>query len=102
MACIGKISTSLAMVCGKPEFEEMGRIISAKVLNASDIASFTVVSGVATITRLPTTRAYDLTVNNNAVTISVGLKSQDITPGAYDVEISFKNFSFNTNYTFCY
>lgn len=93
MACIGKISTSLAMRCGAPEPEEMGRITSAKVLNASDIASFTVVSGVATITRLPTTQAYDLTVNNNAVTVSVGLKSQDITPGAYDVEISFKNFS---------
>lgn len=93
MACIGKISTSLAMVCGAPEPAEMGKIISAKVLNASDIASFTVTSGVATITRLPTTRAYDLTVANNAVTVSVGLKSQDITPGAYDVEISFKNFS---------
>nr|UVX75066.1 MAG: hypothetical protein [Bacteriophage sp.] len=93
MACIGKISTSLAMTCGAPEPAEMGKIISAKVLNASDIESFTVISGVATITRLPTTRAYDLTVDNNAVTVSVGLKSQDIIPGAYDVEISFKNFS---------
>ena len=81
------------MVCGAPEPAEMGKIISAKVLNASDIASFTVTSGVATITRLPTTQAYDLTVANNAVTVSVGLKSQDITPGAYDVGISFKNFS---------
>ena len=88
MACIGKISTSLAMVCGAPEPAEMGRIVSAKVLNASDIASFTVTSGVATITRLPTTRAYDLTVVNDAVTISVGLKSQDITPEVESPAIS--------------
>lgn len=93
MACIGNISASLAMACGKPNPEEMGRIVSAKVLNASDIASYTVTSGVATITRLTAARAYDLTVNNDAVTISVGLKSQDITPGAYDVKISFKSFS---------
>ena len=83
----------MELACGRPQPEEMGRIVSAKVLNASDIASFTVVSGVATITRKPTTQAYDLTVANNAVTVSVGLKSQDITPGAYDVSISFKKFS---------
>ena len=67
--------------------------ISAKIINASEIASFTVTSGTANITRKPGTAVYDVTAINNALTVSVGLKSQDIMPGAYDVSITFKNFS---------
>lgn len=93
MACISRIDSGLAMRCGAPEPEEMGKIVSAKILNASDIASFTVTSGVATITRKPAAVGYNVEVINNALTVSVGLKSQDITPGAYDVSITFKNFS---------
>ena len=92
MACIGKITGSLAMPCGAPNIGGMGRPVTAKVLNASSIASFTVVSGVATITRVPTGMSYDITAANNSLTISVGLKSQDLIPGAYDVSITFKNF----------
>lgn len=93
MACIGKIDTDLGMVCGAPALADMSRPIGAKILNASDIASFTVTSGTATITRKTGAVGYDVTAINNALTISVGLKSQDITPGAYDVSITFKNFS---------
>lgn len=93
MACIGTIAASLAMACGAPAPAEMGRPVSAKILNASIIASFTVTLGTATITRKPGTVAYDVTAINNALTVSVGLKSQDIMPGAYDVSITFKNFS---------
>lgn len=93
MACIGIIGSSLAMPCGAPNSGDMGRPVSAKILNASDIASFTVSSGVATITRKPTAVGVDVTAINNALTVSVGLKSQDIMPGAYDVSITFKNFS---------
>lgn len=92
MACIGKITGSLAMPCGAPNSGGMGRPVTAKVLNASDIASFTVSSGVATITRKPAAAGYDITTANNSLTISVGLKSQDLIPGAYDVSITFKNF----------
>ena len=91
MACIGKISASLAMPCGA-----MGdtRPVAAKVLNASDVASYTAnVAGSAVITRVAGTVAYDLTAINNALTVTVGLKSQDILPGAYDVAITFKDFS---------
>lgn len=100
MACIGKIGSSLAMPCGAPNSGGIGRPVTAKILNASDIASFTVSSGVATITRVPTTRSYDVTAINNALTVSVGLKSQDIMPGAYDVSITFKNFGFQTEIGF--
>ena len=93
MACIGNIAVGLGMPCGAPASADMGRPVSAKILNASDIASFTVTRGTATITRKPGTVGYDVTTVNNALTVSVGLKSQDIMPGAYDVSITFKNFS---------
>ena len=93
MACIGNIAAGLGMPCGAPAPADMGRPVSAKILNASDIVSFTVTAGTATITRNPRAVGYDVTAINNALTVSVGLKSQDIMPGAYDVSITFKNFS---------
>ena len=97
MACLGLITASLAMPCGAPGAPDLGRPVSAKILNASDIASFTISSstGLASITRIATKVAYDVTAINNALTITVGLKSQDIMPGAYDVSITFKEFSGN-------
>lgn len=95
MACIGKITASLAMPCGAAAPADMDRPVSAFVLNASDIASFTVESrsGFATITRAVGAAGLAITAINNAMVITVGLKSQDITPGAYDVSITFKSFS---------
>lgn len=92
MACIGKIRGSLAMACGTPA-PAFNRIQGAKLLNESDIASFTVSpQGEAIITRVAGSVGYDVTTINNAFTLSVGMKSQDITPGAYDVTVTFKNF----------
>ena len=51
------------------------------------------VDGSATITRRATAVGYDVTTVNNALTLSVGIKSQDIMPGAYDVAITFKVFA---------
>lgn len=94
MACIGKVVGSLAAECGAPYRADLSRPISAKVLNASYIASFTVgQNNVAKITRVPQARAWDLTTINNALVVTVGLKSQDIMPGAYDVSITFKALS---------
>ena len=99
MACIGKISSSLAMPCGAPGASDFGQLQSAFVLNASDIASFTVndINGLATITRVPSAVGRAITTINNAMVIAVALKSQDITPGAYDVSITFKSFSGHRN-----
>ena len=94
MACIQSVAFSLAMACGTPRQGDLGSPVSAKVLNAADIASFTVSSASeATITRKPTTVGYDVTTVNNSMVITVGLKSQDITPGAFDVAITLKNFN---------
>ena len=92
MACIAKLAVSLDLVCGAPGTPDMGRPLEALVLNAQDIASFTVTAGLAVITRVAAARAYAVTAVNNALTISVGMKSQDIMPGAYDVSVTFKNF----------
>lgn len=93
MACIGKITASLAMPCGAPAQADMGRPISAKLINASDIASFTVDGSMATITRKPTASGWNVTAANNALVVTLGIKSQDVMPGAYDVSITFKTFS---------
>lgn len=95
MACIGKIGASLAMPCGAPARADLGRPVSAKLINASDIASFTVdgASGRATITRVTGAKGWDITGVNNALVVTVGMKSQDIMAGAYDVAVTFKNFS---------
>ena len=95
MACIGNIALNLAMPCGAPAEADLGRPLSAKLLNASDISSFTIspATGEAAITRVPTSVGIDVTAINNALVVTVGLKSQDIMPGAYDVSITFKSFS---------
>ena len=93
MACLGYIASHLAMPCGAPAQADISRPVSAKFINASDIASFTVSGSEATITRKPTKLGWDITAANNALVVTVGLKSQDIIPGAYDVSITFKTFS---------
>lgn len=93
MSCIGTISGSLAMACGAPA-PAFNRIQGAKLINASDIKSFTVStsSGEAVITLVSTKVGYDVTTVNNALTLSVAAKSQDIIAGAFDVTITFKDF----------
>lgn len=93
MACIGRITSNLAIPCGAPAQADMGRPVSAKFINASDIASFTVNGSTATITRKPKTAGGVITAVNNALVVTIGLKSQDFMPGAYDVSITFKSFS---------
>lgn len=93
MACIGTISGTLELACGAPTVA-FNRIRSAKLINAADIASFTVnPGGTATITRVATKRGYDVSTVNNALTLNVAMKSQDITAGAFDVTITFKDFA---------
>lgn len=91
MACIGKIAVSLAMPCGATGG---ARPVSAKLLNASDIASYTVAAGGdATITRKTGAVAYNITTINNSMQLTIGMKSQDIMPGAYDVSVVFKDLT---------
>lgn len=93
MACIGKITSQLAMYCGAPARSDLGKPVGAKVINASDIASFTVTElDGAKITLIPGAVGYDVTAVNDSLVVAIGLKSQDVTPGAWDVTISLKTF----------
>lgn len=93
MACIGKIASQLAMGCGAPARADLSKPVSAKVLNASDIASFTVTEkDDVKITRIPGAVGYNVTTVNNSLVVTVGLKSQDIMPGAWDVAITLRTF----------
>ena len=94
MACIGTLTGNVSMACGAPR-GGFNRIQGAKLLNASDIASFTVSPAnlQATITRKSGAVGYDVTTANNALTLNVTVKSQDIMPGAFDVSVGFKLFS---------
>ena len=98
MACIGTISGALTMPCGAPE-PAFNRIQGAKLINAADIVSFTVnnSSGAASITLVGTKVGYEVTTANNALTLNVAMKSQDIMPGAFDVTIGFKLFNTGDN-----
>ena len=91
MACIGKLKGGFEMVCDAPA-PSYNRIQGAKLINAADIASFTVSSstGLASITRVANAVGYGVTTVNNALTLTVAMKSQDITPGAFDVTVGFK------------
>lgn len=90
MACIGSLGASLALGCGTPA-PAFNRIQGALLINAADIASYTVsLTGGAIITRIATKVGYPVTTTNNAFTLSVGMKSQDIMSGAYDVTVTFK------------
>lgn len=93
MACIGAISSTLELACGAPTFA-FNRIQGAKLINAADIGSFTVsTSGAATITMKTGKQGYGVSTVNNALTLNVAMKSQDIMPGAFDVTIGFKLFN---------
>lgn len=97
MACIGTISGVLEMACGAPSFA-FSHIQGAKLINAADIASFTVsAASAATITMKTAKVGYNVTTVNDALTLNVAMKSQDITPGAYDVTLTFKQFSTGSN-----
>lgn len=97
MACIGTLGATLGMGCGAPAFA-FNRIQGAKLINAADIASFTVsTASAATITMKTAKIGYDVTTVNNALTLNVAMKSQDIMPGAFDVTVTFKQFGTGSN-----
>ena len=97
MACIGTVSGALNMACGAPAFA-FNRIQGAKLINAADIASFTVdQASAAAITMKAAKIGYDVSTVNNALTLNVAMKSQDIMPGAFDVTVTFKQFGTDSN-----
>ena len=87
MACIGSILGSQLLPCGAPPVGQLGRPVSAKVINASSIVSYTIegTPAVAKITRAAgTPAAASIEAANGALVITVGLKGGEVCPQALD------------------
>ena len=92
MACLLNLTTGQLLGCG-PTVAQLARPVSAKLINASQIESYTVTSGVATITRAAgTPAAASLECAGGATKITVGVKGGEVTPQAPDVTIETKMF----------
>ena len=87
MACLGSITGSQLLPCGAIPFASLGRPVSAKIINAASIASYTVggTPEVATITRAAgTPAAASVETTNGALVITMGLKGGETYPQALD------------------
>lgn len=94
MACLSKFTGSFTLDCGAPKNGPLMKPIGAVILNASDIASFTIVpGGMATITRIPDTVGVPIETASGALTISVGLKGGEVAAQTYDVTAEITLFS---------
>ena len=89
MACLTIINGGRNLVCGAPPAGQLGRPVSAKLLNASQIESFTVAGGsqIATITRAVGTAAINLEAGNNSLVVNIAMKGGEVYPQQHDVSI---------------
>lgn len=95
MACIGTINGSQLLPCGAPPVAPLGRPVSAKIIDAASIVSYTVggVPSVATITRAAgTPAAISVETSNGALVVTVGLKGGEVYPQAFDPTIELTLF----------
>lgn len=87
MACLGSIIGSQLLPCGTPPVAPLGRPVSAKIINAASVVSYTVGGSpaVATITRVAgTSAAASIETANGALVITMGLKGGEVYPQALD------------------
>lgn len=89
MACLTLIGGNRNLSCGTPPAADLGRPMSAKLLNASQIVSFTVASGnpIATITRAAGIVAMNLEAGNNSLVVNIAMKGGEVYPQQHDVSI---------------
>lgn len=90
MACLGLILGDQTLGCGPAPSGPLGRPVSAKIINASQIASYTIGGSpaVATITRIAGSPAAALIETaNGALTVSVGIKGGEVAPQMLDPTI---------------
>lgn len=90
MACLTLIGSNANIPCGAPPVGQLNRPLGAKLINASQIASFsTGGSGVgsATITMTTGSMAFPLEAANNALVINLAMKGGEMYPQQNDVSI---------------
>lgn len=90
MACLGLILGNNTLGCGPAPAGPLGRPVSAKIINASHIASYTIGGSpaVATITRVAgSPAAASVETSNGALVVSVGIKGGEVAPQMLDPTI---------------
>ena len=92
MACLTTIGGDRIMQCGAPPMMELGRPAGAKLLNASQIASFTITTSgdgnpIAAITRAVGTSAINIEAGNNSLVVNLAMKGGEVYPQQHDVSI---------------
>ena len=90
MACLTRIGNHSNLGCGAPAIGQLQRPVGAKIINASEIRSFTITGsgvGVATITRVTGAQGWDMETANNALVVNVALKGGEVYPHQHDVSI---------------
>lgn len=94
MACISPILGDNTLGCGPITSAPLGRPVSAKIMNASQIVSYTIAGtpAVAKITRAANSVAAAVETANGAVVVSVGMKGGEVTPQTLDPTISLTLF----------
>lgn len=96
MSCISSISRSHLLSCGAPPNAPLGRPVSAKIINAASIVSYTVggTPAVATITRAAgTPAAAPVETSNGALVITMGLKGGEVYPQTLDLTFQMTFFA---------
>lgn len=87
MACLDSISGNRLLPCGAPPAAPLGRPVSAKIINAASITSYTIAGtpAAAKITRAAgTPAASSVETSNGALVVTVGLKGGEVYPQALD------------------
>lgn len=92
MSCLTLIGGNRNLSCGAPPVADLGRPVGAKLLNASQIASFTVTTSaegnpVATITRAGGTASINIEAGNNSLVVNIAMKGGEVYPQQHDVSI---------------
>ena len=95
MPCLTTIGSNRSLTCGAPPPAQIGRPVSAKIINASDISSFTVSTGApeASITMIAGKQAWDLEAGNNALVVNIAMKGGEVYPQQHDVSIEATLFN---------
>ena len=95
MACLTEITSYQNLSCGAPPNAPLGKILSARLINAGAIVSYTISGTVATVTRQSSSQTWGLETGNNSTVINLAMKGGEIYPMQHDVSIEATLFAQN-------
>lgn len=89
MACLTLIAKDRNLSCGAPPAGQIASPVGAKIINASQIESFTVSGPLveAVITLRPGSKAWYLEASNDALVVNLASKGGEVYPQQHDISI---------------